>query len=361
VRVPAPLSAAEIAATARWIASVQLPNGMLPWYRGGHADPWNHTEAAMALAAAGHWHEVERAFCWLQETQLPDGSWCTFHLPDGVEEPRRDPNVCAYVATGAWWCYLLLGGGENGDGTTRRSNGVLQAAWPMVERAISWGLGMQRPGGEVAWSAGPDGVVGSFALLAANSSFHHSLRSAALAGAALGTGSPWPAWLAAARRVSAAVAMSPASFAPKERWAMDWYYPVLAGIFQGEEGRRRLRSRWEDFVIDGLGVRCVADRAWVTAAETAECSMAAFRVGLRAEAEALLAWAGHLRDANDGAYWTGCAHPDCVHFPGGQKTTYSAAAVLIADHVLYGRSPASEVFGGESVLGCEYLTAHGSA
>ena len=61
----------------------------------------------------------------------------------------------------------------------------------------------------------------------------------------------------------------------------------------------------------------------------------------------LLAWTRHLR-AGDGAYWTGCAHPECVRFPGGQKSTYSAAAVIIADHVLSRRSPAAVVFQPEA-------------
>ena len=51
----------------------------------------------MALAAGGRWAEVERAFDWLAPNQLADGSWCTFYLADGVIEPRRDPNVCAYL------------------------------------------------------------------------------------------------------------------------------------------------------------------------------------------------------------------------------------------------------------------------
>jgi hypothetical protein len=325
------LSPAEIDHTASWIASLQLPNGLIPWYRGGHGDPWNHAEAAMALAAAGRWTEVERAFEWLAAQQLPDGSWCTFYVADGVTEPRRDPNVCAYPATAAWWC------------AQSRQDGAawLEGIWPMVERAITWCLHYQRPGGEIVWSVGADGVPGNFALLAANSSLQQSLRSAADIAAVLGHDRT--DWLLAADRIARAVAGKPLTFAPKQRWAMDWYYPVLSGAVGADEGRRRLSGRWDEFVAEGLGVRCVADNFWVTAAETAECAMAVNRAGGLAAAEKLLAWARHLR-ADDGAYWTGCAHPQCVHFPGGQKSTYSAAAVIIADHVLGRRSPAAAIF-----------------
>ncbi|MGH9114209.1 MAG: prenyltransferase, partial [Acidimicrobiales bacterium] len=74
-----PLSPAEITETAAWIASVQLPNGMIPWFPGGHADPWNHTESAMALVLAGRRRDADRAFEWLASAQLPDGTWCRYH------------------------------------------------------------------------------------------------------------------------------------------------------------------------------------------------------------------------------------------------------------------------------------------
>jgi hypothetical protein len=216
----------------------------------------------------------------------------------------------------------------------------------MLERALPWCLRYQRPSGEIAWSVSPDGVASNFALLAANSSLQHALKAASLLAKRLGR--DHPEWEAAALQVANAISDRPQLFAPKQRWAMDWYYPVLTGAIGAEAGRQRLLSRWPEFVMQGLGVRCVADHDWVTAAETAECAMAANRAGLRKEAEALLAWTRHLRDPDDGAYWTGCAHPQCVRFPSGQKSTYSTAAVLIAEHVIYGRSPAATVFGGSA-------------
>ena len=47
------LSSEEVHATAESIASLQLPSGMIPWFDGGHCDPWNHVETAMALDVAG--------------------------------------------------------------------------------------------------------------------------------------------------------------------------------------------------------------------------------------------------------------------------------------------------------------------
>jgi hypothetical protein len=331
-----PLRHGEVDRTAAWIAAVQLPNGMIPWFPGGHADPWNHTEAAMALVLTGRRREADLAFEWLAATQLPDGTWCRYYLAEGIEDPRRDPNVGAYVATGAWWHYLCTG-----------DLGLLAGMWPVVEAAIGFVLRMQQQGGEILWSMDPDGHTSRHALLTSTSSILHSLRCAISIAARLGF--ERPEWELAADRIVAAIVHAPERFAPKDRWAMDWYYPVLCGAVWGERARERLAQRWPEFILDGVGVRCVADQPWVTAAETAECAMALDAAGARHGATLLLDWTYHLRD-DDGAYWTGCVHPECVRYPGGERTTYTAAAVLMADHVLYGGAAESAgLFRGETL------------
>ncbi|HWG73074.1 MAG TPA: hypothetical protein VG184_03355 [Acidimicrobiales bacterium] len=329
------LHAREIADTTDWITSVQLPSGMIPWFPGGHADPWNHVEAAMSLVLGGRRVEAARALEWLAAAQHDDGSWCHYYLADGVEEPRRDPNISAYVATGTWWYFLVTG-----------DAGVLEEMWPVIERAMTFVLRLQEPGGEILWSLDADGTPGRFALLTSSASIHHSLRCALAVAERLGYDRP--DWELAAGRVAHAVAHRPSAFEPKDRWAMDWYYPVLCGAISGDDGRRHLAAGWQNFVMDGLGVRCVSSNPWVTAAETAECAMALDAVGMVDEAARVLGWTRHLRD-DDGSYWTGCVHPECVRFPGGERTTYTAAAVLLADHALHGTSGAAGLFRGETL------------
>jgi hypothetical protein len=333
--VTEPLTAPEIAETADWIASIQLPSGMIPWFPGGHADPWNHVESAMALVLAGRGAEADRAFEWLASAQLPDGTWCRYYLAEGVEDPRRDPNVGAYLATGAWYYFLLTG-----------DRGFLEALWPAVEGAIGFALRLQQPGGEIIWSMDPDGHVGRYALLTSTSSILHSLRCAVAIGEELGL--ERAEWELAADRIAEAIVHRPEAFADKSRWAMDWYYPVLSGAVHGDAAEAHLEAYWDEFVLPGVGVRCVSDQSWVTAAETAECVMALDCAGLRGKAESLLDWTRHMRD-DDGSYWTGCVHPECVRYPGGERSTYTAAAVLLANHALYGLGPAAGLFRGETL------------
>src|SRR3979411_687365 len=96
--VPAEDRARAADAIAEW----QLASGMIPWFPGGHADPWNHVEAAMALTVGGRRREAERAHDWLAPTQRPDGACHRYYIEAGIEDPKFDANVCAYVATGTW-------------------------------------------------------------------------------------------------------------------------------------------------------------------------------------------------------------------------------------------------------------------
>ena len=60
---------------------------MIPWFEGGHCDPWNHVEAAMALTVCGLVDEAIAAYRWLVDRQLPDGSWFNYYRRDAREGP----------------------------------------------------------------------------------------------------------------------------------------------------------------------------------------------------------------------------------------------------------------------------------
>ncbi len=243
--LPGIMSAVEVAATASAIADWQLPNGMIPWTPGGHCDPWNHVEAAMALAIAGFRAEAELAFDWLTSVQRPDGAWHQYYLADRIEQDKLDANVCAYVAAGVWHHWLMFA-----------DRGFVEALWPVVERAIDFVLDLQTPRGEILWARHADGTPWSFALLTGSSSICHSLRCAIALAELLGH--ERPDWELSAARLAHVIANEPDAFAPKHRWAMDWYYPVLAGVLSHDAARARIDARWDTFVMEGRGVRCVS-------------------------------------------------------------------------------------------------------
>jgi hypothetical protein len=114
-------------------------------------------------------------------------------------------------------------------------------------------------------------------------------------------------------------------------------------MVRGDAGRQRLATGWDTFIVDGRGTRCVQDRPWITAAETCECVLAHLAVGEVDAAQQLFAWAQDLRE-DDGSYWTGIVFPENKHFPGGERSTYTAGAVVLAADALSRTSPASGLF-----------------
>jgi len=319
----------DAAETAAAIAAVQLRDGCIPHQEGGAADPWNHIEAAMALDTGRFSREAERAYLWLASTQRRDGSWPMSVRAGRIEDASADANFCAYIATGLWHHFLATG-----------DESLLEETWPNLERAIDFVLGLQAPGGEVLWARDPAGRPWPGALLTSCSSIHASLGCALAVAGRLGYARP--RWELALARLGEAIRMRPEAFEDKDRYAMDWYYPVLGCAVTGEPARRRLLARWEEFVVAGYGCRCVSDRPWVTAAETAELVIALEMSGLRAEAVELFSWIQRLR-AGDGSYWTGITCPDGRRWP-EERPTWTSGAVVLAADTLWGEGLTSGLF-----------------
>jgi hypothetical protein len=333
--LPGVISAAELRTSAEHLAGMQLTNGMIPWFPGGHCDPWNLVETAMALDVCGLHAEAMAAYRWLVEIQLPCGAWHNYYAFDGsVEEAKLDTNVCAYIATGAWHHWLS---------TASRDDAA--ALWPAVERALTFVLAQRRHDGLALWAIEEDGTRRwDYALLTGSSSIAHALHCGAKLGALLGHRRP--RWVRAAEVMLGQIVERPEAFEPKQRWAMDWYYPVLCGAFGVSAGKARLADGWSAFVIDGLGVRCVSDEPWITASETAECALAFATIGDTDTAGDLLRWTrSHRRP--DGSYWTGIVYPEhdeSVIFPFDEHTSYTASAVILAAAAIAGTGTAARLF-----------------
>jgi hypothetical protein len=327
--LPGVLTAGQVRATIASIAAQQDPDGALPWFRAGQLDPWDSIEAAMALDLGGEHDRARAAYRWLAARQRPDGSWAGEYR-EGVETaPAAESNHAGYLAVGAWHSWLLT--------DDERLVGEL---WPAIRRGLDLVTRMQLPGGAIGWALRPDGTPDDTALLTGNASLFQALRCGiALAGL---RGEPQPEWELAVTDLGEALRCRPEAFADRSRYSMDWYYPVLAGAVTGSQARDRLAADWDRFVVPGLGARCVADRPWVTGAETCELALALVAAGQPDAAVEQLAAMQHLRH-DDGSYWTGLVFADGVRWP-VERTTWTAAAVVLAADALSRATPASGLF-----------------
>jgi hypothetical protein len=332
--VPGVLSGADVLRTGRSIAQAQETSGAIPWFTGGHVDPWDHVEAAMALSATGLLAEAEAAYDWSRHTQRADGSWPMKITAGWVDDAAADSNFCAYLAVGVWHHFTISG-----------DTAFAARMWPVVRQAIDFVLDLQAPRGEIGWARAADGTAAPEALLTGCCSIHHSLRCALALAERMGE--PQPDWEVALGRLAHVIAAHPEAFQAKSRYSMDWYYPVLGGALRGGDGRIRIARRWSEFVVGGLGARCVNDQPWVTGAETCELVLVLDALGEDQAAREMFAAMQHLRE-RDGSYWTGLVYADGRRWP-VERTTWTGAAVVLAADALSRCTPGSGIFRAEGL------------
>ena len=240
VRLADPI-AERLHAPVRRILELQRADGTIPWFEAGPWDAWNHAESVMALGVAGEHDAALAGLAALSARQLPGGGFLSEYgnalpMADHIHIARvpasavEDTNFAAYVATAVLHRHLLLGGS------------AAYALWPMVRAAIGHVLGCQHPEGDISWCAEAHRGAADDSLVAGNASTYASLGHAILLAELVGD--PQPDWLDARARLGRVIRTAPERFdragTSRAAYAMDWYYPVLAGVYDAADGRRRL-------------------------------------------------------------------------------------------------------------------------
>jgi len=320
--------------TVDFILRTQQTSGEIPWFEEGHSDPWDHVEAAMGLSVGGEYDAAVRAYRWLAQTQLEDGSWWAGYRGVEVDNgERRETNFVAYFATGIWHHYLISQDIE-----------FLREMWSTMERAIGFVLILQTEHGDIHWAVSADGSAREDALVTGCSSIYKSLECAH--NVAVSLGHDRPQWLQARAALGDALRNKPERFdrtwESKARYSMDWFYPVLSGVLSQREARARIAERWDEFVEDGMGCRCVSDEPWVTVAESCELVMALLAAGDHARAVQLYSWLHQWR-LEDGSYWTGYQFVEDLMWP-DEKPTWTSGAIMLAADALTEHTAASNLF-----------------
>ena len=325
-----PEPALDINAVAARIAKIQKKNGEIPWHAAGKTDPWDHVESAMGLTIGGYFKEARKAYAWMKQMQLADGSWYAAYQDGSPIDQTHDTNMSSYIAVGIWHYYLVT-----------KDTDFMADIWETVNTAMEFTLCMQGPGGEIYWARNQAGVIDPMALLTGSSSVYMSLKCALAVCGKLGH--ERPAWKSALLRLETAIRHKPHLFnMTKSRFSMDWFYPILCGALVNDPARERIDRFWKKFIVEGQGVKCVSDEPWVTMAETAELILALAAMGRQNLAEIIFNWISEKR-FEDGSFWCGFTVPDIIVWP-EEKITWTNAVLLMAADALYHLTPASRIF-----------------
>jgi len=316
--------------TVNSIVDMQQTDGSIPWLQGGITDPWTHVENAMAIDIGNYHAEAERAYDWLATIQLEDGSWYASYKDRQPQDTSKVSHVISYLAVGVWHHYLVTG-----------DISFLTRMWPAVRSAIDFVLDMRGPNGEIYWARDSAGVIYPTALISSCSSTYLSVKSALSIASVVGEERVY--WKEANIALAKAIQNLPCPLnSPqknKNTFAMDWYYPAMCCVINGNDARQHLSGNWHKFVVDGLGSLCSLEQGWVTAAETSELAIALAVHGEYAHSATVFNWLHQMRD-EDGAYWYGIALPDREIWP-EEKPSWTSAAVILAADMLRPMSPTS--------------------
>jgi len=320
--------------SVEYILKVQNQDGSIPWEENKKLDPWDHIEAAMGLSVAGKKEEAESAFLWLKENQLSDGSWYSEYLMSSPVTKRKETNFSAYIATGLWHYYLIF-----------EDKNFLKFMLPTITKSVNFVTSMQTEQGDIYWASEEDKEILDDSLITGSSSIYKSLECASAIFNLLGESSLQAD--ISKKNLKNSILNNPERYdrnwESKSRYSMDWYYPILCGIYDDKKSIKDIETKWSKFIVDDMGCKCVEEEPWVTVAESSELVLALVKIGLREEALKIFNSLHQWRDTQDGLYWTGYVYKDKKFWP-VEKPTWTAGAVLLAADALYEFTPGSELF-----------------
>ena len=322
-----------------YILDVQCLDGSIPWEINKKLDPWDHIEAAMGLSIGGKKEEAEKAYFWLAKAQESDGSWYAEYKNSSPVTKRKETNFVAYISTGALHHYLIY-----------KDQNFLEKIFPVVRKSVDFVLSMQTDQGDICWASEEGKKVLDDSLITGSSSIYKSLECATQIYNILNEENDHIK--KAKDLLKDSLINQPERYdrtwETKARYSMDWYYPILCGVLDKETSIKRVDKKWDVFIVEGMGCKCVSEEPWVTIAESCELVMALMRIGLEEKAKSLFNCLHQWRDEADGLYWTGYVYPDKKYWP-IEKPTWTAGAVLLAADSIYKFTEASELFLNELI------------
>jgi hypothetical protein len=316
-----------------YILKVQMADGSISWEKDKKLDPWDHIEAAMGLVIGGKEAEARSAFIWLKENQEEDGSWFAEYLKGIPSSKRKESNFTAYVATGLWHNYLIT-----------KNKSLLEEMFSTLDLAMKFVISLQTSYGDIQWAKENNQILDD-SLITGCSSIYKSLDCAIPIYSILGKKTED---LVQAKKLLKTCLLENAerfdrSWESKKRYSMDWYYPVMCGVVKGNEAEDRIRSRWDEFIVSGMGCKCVQEEPWVTVAESSELVVTLVAIEDTDKAKELFDWLHQWRDPKDNLYWTGYVYTDRKYWP-IEKPTWTAGAILLAADSLFAFTNGSKLF-----------------
>ena len=317
-----------------YIAKCQNTQGAIAWEPNGKVDPWDHVESIMALNLLDFKDEALKGFDWLISSQQQDGSWYSEYQGEKITNLNKETNFCAYISSGALHHFLNY-----------RELSFLEKIWPTLKKSIEFVISGQTDEGDILWAKDNNEEWMDDSLLTGCSSIFKSLNDFNKIAKTLG----YEEFILKEeiKNLKDSITNKPERFdrtwESKARYSMDWYYPVLCGIYSKQDSRKFINERWDEFVVPGLGCKCVSEEPWVTVAESCELILALNKIDEKKAALEIFENISKLIDQKDKLFWTGYVYKDDKFWP-IEKPSWTAAAVVLAANSLFEFNSTSNFF-----------------
>ena len=317
-----------------YIAKCQNKQGAIAWEPNGKVDPWDHVESIMALNLLDFKDEALKGFDWLISSQQQDGSWYSEYQGEKITNLNKETNFCAYISSGALHHFLNY-----------RERSFLEKIWPTLKKSIEFVISGQTDEGDILWAKDNNEEWMDDSLLTGCASIFKSLNDFNKIAKTLG----YEEFILKEeiKNLKDSITNKPERFdrtwESKARYSMDWYYPVLCGIHSKQDSKKFINERWDEFVVPGLGCKCVSEEPWVTVAESCELILALNKIDEKKAALEIFENISKLIDQKDKLFWTGYVYKDDKFWP-IEKPSWTAAAVVLAANSLFEFNSTSNFF-----------------
>ena len=317
-----------------YITKCQNRLGAIAWEPNGKVDPWDHVESIMALNLLDFKEEALKGFDWLISSQEQDGSWYSEYQGEKITNLNKETNFCAYISSGALHHFLNF-----------KELSFLEKIWPTLKKSIEFVISGQTDEGDILWAKDNNEEWMDDSLLTGCASIFKSLNDFNKIAKTLG----YEEFILKEeiKNLKDSIINKSERFdrtwESKARYSMDWYYPVLCGIHNKQDSKKIINERWDEFVVPGLGCKCVSEEPWVTVAESCELILALNKIDEKKTALEIFENISRLIDLKDKLFWTGYVYKDDKFWP-IEKPSWTAAAVVLAANSLFEFNSTSNFF-----------------
>ena len=317
-----------------YITKCQNRLGAIAWEPNGKVDPWDHVESIMALNLLDFKEEALKGFDWLISSQEHDGSWYSEYQGEKITNFNKETNFCAYISSGALHHFLNF-----------KELSFLEKIWPTLKKSIEFVISGQTDEGDILWAKDDNEEWMDDSLLTGCASIFKSLNDFNKIAKTLG----YEEFILKEeiKNLKDSIINKSERFdrtwESKARYSMDWYYPVLCGIHNKQDSKKIINERWDEFVVPGLGCKCVSEEPWVTVAESCELILALNKIDEKKTALEIFENISRLIDQKDKLFWTGYVYKDDKFWP-IEKPSWTAAAVVLAANSLFEFNSTSNFF-----------------